>query len=41
MIQRLPITFAEVKAGNTSQNLLMKSGQSCLLCIEKTNSINL
>ena len=27
MLQRLPIAFAQVKAGNTSENLLNKIGQ--------------
>ena len=35
MHQRLPITLAQAKAGNTSENLLMKSGKSYVLCIEK------
>ena len=28
MLQRLPIAFAQVKAGNTSENLLNKIGQT-------------
>ena len=33
MLQRLPIPLAQVKAGNTSENLLMKSDKSYVLCI--------
>ena len=35
MLQRLPIAFAQVKAGNTSKNLLMKSGKSYTFFIEQ------
>ena len=35
MLQRLPITLAQVKTGNTSENLLMKYVKSYILCIEK------
>ena len=35
MLQRLPIALAQVKAGNTSGNLLNESEKSCVLCIEQ------
>ena len=35
MLQRLPIALAQVKAGNTSGNLLNESEKSCILCIEQ------
>ena len=34
MLQRLPIAPAQVKAGNTSGNLLNESEKSYILCIE-------
>ena len=39
MLQRLSIALAQVKAGNTSENLLMKSEKSYILCIEKKKSL--
>ena len=35
MLQRLPIALAQVKAGNTCENLLHKIRQSYILCIEQ------
>ena len=35
MIQRIPIALAQVKVGNTSENLLNKSGKSYILRIEQ------
>ena len=35
MLQRLSIALAQVKAGNTSKNLLMKSSKSYIFCIEQ------
>ena len=35
MLQRLPIAPAQVKTGKTSENVLMKSDKSYILCIEK------
>ena len=38
MLQKLPITFAQVKAGNKSENLLNElttSEKSYILCIEQ------
>ena len=35
MLQRLQIEFAQVKAGNTSENLLVKSEKSYILFIER------
>ena len=32
ILQRLPISLAQVKAGNTSENLLNESGKSYILC---------
>ena len=37
MLQRLPIALAQVKAGNTSGNLLNESEKSYILCIEQNN----
>ena len=34
MLQRLPIALAKVKAGNTYENLRMKSDRSYVLCIK-------
>ena len=38
MLQRLPIALAQVKAGNTSENLLNKLRQINVLCIEQKKS---
>ena len=35
MLQRLPIKLAQVKAGNTSENLLKESGKLYILFIEQ------
>ena len=35
MLQRLPITLAKVKAGNTSENLLNGIRQIYILCIDQ------
>ena len=35
ILQRLPIALSQVKAGNTSENLLTKSGKSYILCIKQ------
>ena len=35
MIQRIPIALAQIKVGNTSENLLNKSGKSYILRIEQ------
>ena len=35
MLQRLPITLAKVKAGNTSENLLNEIRQIYILCIDQ------
>ena len=35
MLQRLPIALAQVKAGNTSENLLNEIRQIYILCIEQ------
>ena len=35
MLQRLPIAHAQVKAGNNSENLLMKSEKIFILCISQ------
>ena len=35
MLQRFPITLAQLKAGNTFENLLKKSEKSYSLCIEQ------
>ena len=40
MLQRFPITVAQVKAGNTSENLLIETRQVYILCIEKNNLLN-
>ena len=38
MLQRLAIDLAQVKAGNTLENLLNKIRQSYILCIEEKKS---
>ena len=35
MLKRLPIAFAQVKAGNTSENLLNKIRKLYILCIKQ------
>ena len=35
MLHRLPIALAQVKAGNTSENLLNEIRKLCILCIEQ------
>ena len=35
MLQRLPITLAKVKAGNTSENLLNEIRQIYILCTDQ------
>ena len=35
MLQRLPIAFAQVKAGHTSENLLNEIRQIIYFCIEQ------
>ena len=35
ILQRFPIALAQVKAGNTSENLITKSDKLFILCIEK------
>ena len=35
MLQRLPIALAKIKAGNNSENLLMRSGRYYILCINQ------
>ena len=35
MLQRLPIALAQVKAGNTSENILTEIRQINIFCIEK------
>ena len=35
MLQRLPISLAKVKAGNTSENLLNEIRQIYILCIDQ------
>ena len=35
MLQRLPIALAQVKAGNTSENLLIDIDRLYICCIEK------
>ena len=38
MLQRLPIAYAQVKAGNTSENLINEMRQFIILCIERKNT---
>ena len=38
MLQRLPIALAQVKAGNNSESLLMKSNKLLILCINQKKS---
>ena len=35
MLSRLPITLAQLKSGNNSQNLKMKSDNYCIPCIDQ------
>ena len=37
MLQRLPIAPAQVKPGNTSENILNEFVRSYILCMEKWN----
>ena len=39
MLQILPIALAQVKAGNTSKNLLKKPDKSYILCSEQKKSL--
>ena len=39
MLQRLPIALAQVKAGNTSKNLLNLVRQIYIICIKKKKSL--
>ena len=36
-LSRLPITLAQLKAGNNSQNLINEIIQYCILCIVQEN----
>ena len=38
MLQRLPIALAQIKAGKSSESLLMKSGKVFILCISQNKS---
>ena len=40
MLSRLPIIFAQVKAGNNSQNLKTKLDNYCILCTDQKNLQN-
>ena len=40
MLQRLPIAFAQVKAGNNSENLLNEIRQIVYSCINQKKSVN-
>ena len=37
MLSGLPISLAQLKAGNNSKNLKMKLGNYCILCKDKKN----
>ena len=37
MLSRLPISLAQLKAGNISENLKMKLGKYCILCTVQKN----
>ena len=39
MLQRLPIALAQVKVGNTFENLLNEIRQICIISIEKNKSL--
>ena len=39
ILQRFPIKFAQVKAGNTSENLLNELDKSFIHCIEEKKSL--
>ena len=39
MLPRLPIALAQVKAGNTSENLLNEIRKSYILCVEQKKSL--
>ena len=40
MLSRLPITLAQLKAGNNSDKLKMKLGNYCILCTDQKNLQN-
>ena len=40
MLSRLPISLAQLKAGNNSENLKMKSENNCILCTDEKNLQN-
>ena len=40
MLSRLPISLAQLKAGNNSENLKMKSENYCILCTDEKNLQN-
>ena len=37
MLIRLPISLAQLKAGNSSENLKNESGNYCILCTDQKN----
>ena len=37
MPSRLPISLAQLKGGNNSENLKTKLGNCCILCTDKKN----
>ena len=37
MLSRLPITLAQLKSGNNSENLKMKLGNYYILCTDQKN----
>ena len=39
MLRRLPIALAQVKAGNNSESLLMKSNKLFIICINQKKSL--
>ena len=38
MLSRLPITLAQLKSGNNSENLKMKLGNYYILCTDQKNN---
>ena len=40
MLSRLPISLAQLKAGNNSEKLKNEIGQSCILCTDQKNLQN-
>ena len=40
MLSKLPITLAQLKAGNNSENLKMKLDDYCILCTDQKNLEN-